>query len=191
MTQDHVERPPCRAITMWDFSWLERRWPGAGYEDWDLALDQLQERGYNAVRIDVYPHLVAAGAEREWELLPQWTIQDWGAAARTRVQVEPHLTQFLQKCAERDIQVGLSSWFRKDLTDTRMNIRTPQDLGQVWLAVLDAVRDAGLLGSLLYVDLCNEFPIPAWAPFLHRTGYDVFKRDTPQGSAGCGSPSRC
>ncbi|MBN1791595.1 MAG: cellulase, partial [Bacteroidales bacterium] len=23
-----------RAITMWDFSWLERRWPGAGYEDW-------------------------------------------------------------------------------------------------------------------------------------------------------------
>jgi hypothetical protein len=22
------------AITMWDFSWLERRWPGAGYEDW-------------------------------------------------------------------------------------------------------------------------------------------------------------
>jgi len=22
------------AITMWDFSWLEHRWPGAGYEDW-------------------------------------------------------------------------------------------------------------------------------------------------------------
>ena len=29
------------ALTMWDFSWLERRWPGAGYEDWDLALDEL------------------------------------------------------------------------------------------------------------------------------------------------------
>ena len=22
------------AITMWDFSWLERRWPGGGYEDY-------------------------------------------------------------------------------------------------------------------------------------------------------------
>ena len=33
------------AITMWDFSWLERRWPGAGYENWDLALDELVERG--------------------------------------------------------------------------------------------------------------------------------------------------
>jgi hypothetical protein len=27
-----------RAITMWDFSWLERCWPGAGYEYWDKAL---------------------------------------------------------------------------------------------------------------------------------------------------------
>jgi len=33
-----------RAITMWDFSWLERRCPGAGYEDWDKALGELKER---------------------------------------------------------------------------------------------------------------------------------------------------
>lgn len=34
------------AITMWDFSWIERRWPGAGYEDWDQVLTELTERGY-------------------------------------------------------------------------------------------------------------------------------------------------
>ena len=28
---------------MWDFSWIERRWPGAGYESWDKALDELAE----------------------------------------------------------------------------------------------------------------------------------------------------
>ena len=44
-----------RAITMWDFSWLERRWAGAGYEDWDRALSELSERGYDTVRIDAYP----------------------------------------------------------------------------------------------------------------------------------------
>lgn len=44
---------------MWDFSWLERRWPGAGYEDWDKVLDELLEQGYNAIRIDAYPHLIA------------------------------------------------------------------------------------------------------------------------------------
>lgn len=47
-----------RAITMWEFSWIERRWPGAGYEDWDLALDELVVRGYDAVRIDPFPHLL-------------------------------------------------------------------------------------------------------------------------------------
>ena len=52
------QAPHPRAITMWDFSWLERRWPGAGFEDWDVALDELKERGYNAVRIEAYPHLV-------------------------------------------------------------------------------------------------------------------------------------
>ncbi|MFN5560701.1 MAG: cellulase-like family protein, partial [Opitutaceae bacterium] len=38
-------------IAMWDFSWLERRWPGAGYEDWDIAVGELADRGYDAVRI--------------------------------------------------------------------------------------------------------------------------------------------
>lgn len=52
-----------RAVTMWDFSWLERRWPGAGYEDWDKALSELVERGYNAVRIDAFPHLLAEGPD--------------------------------------------------------------------------------------------------------------------------------
>src|ERR1700679_2759326 len=45
-----------RAITMWEFSWIERRWPGAGFEDWDAVLDGLQLRGYDAVRIDPFPH---------------------------------------------------------------------------------------------------------------------------------------
>lgn len=44
-----------RAITMWDFSWLERRWPGAGYENWDQALNELSERGYNAYVLTLIP----------------------------------------------------------------------------------------------------------------------------------------
>jgi len=31
-----------RAITIWEFSWIERRWDGAGYENWDKALDELK-----------------------------------------------------------------------------------------------------------------------------------------------------
>ena len=160
----HIRKHPI-AITMWDFSWLERRWPGAGYENWDQALDELKQRGYDAVRIDAYPHLIAAGHERVWELLPQWNTQDWGAPARCRVQVQPALNRFIAKCAERGMVVGLSTWFREDLDKTRLKIQSPEALGQIWKTTLDSVSAAGLLKHILYVDLCNEWPLDVWAPF--------------------------
>jgi hypothetical protein len=153
------------AIAMWDFSWLERRWPGAGYENWSVALDELVERGYDAVRIDAYPHLVAADPQAEWELLPVWSQQMWGSPARTVVRVQPALSEFVRACADRGVGVALSSWFRRDAADTRMRITTPEGLGLVWKSVLDALSADGLLDSVLYVDLCNEFAGRSWAPF--------------------------
>jgi hypothetical protein len=167
------------AIAMWDFSWLERRWPGGGYEDWDRVLDELVERGYAAVRIDAYPHLAATGPEREWELLPFWNTQDWGSPALTKVAVQPALNQFIRKCADRSIGVGLSTWFRKDKDNIRMRIATPEDLGKVWRATLDGIVDAGLLESILYIDLCNEWPQTKWAPFLPRAGGADPSRTSP------------
>jgi hypothetical protein len=152
------------AITMWDFSWLERRWPGAGYEDWAEALDGLKERGYDAVRIDAYPHLLAADPARTWELLPCWDQQDWGSPALNRVRVQPALNDFLAACRERGLLVGLSTWFRQDRDDVRMRVKTPEDLGRIWAAALDTLDDAGR-ETLLYVDLCNEWPLDVWAPF--------------------------
>jgi sugar-binding cellulase-like protein len=155
-----------RAITMWDFSWLERRWPGAGYEDWDQALDELVARGYDAVRIDAYPHLVAAGAERPWELLPVWTQQTWGAPAPITVRVMPSLLDFMSKARDRGVRVALSTWFRRDRDDVRMRLTTSAALADVWAETLDAVAAAGLMDTVLYVDLCNEFPLAIWAPFF-------------------------
>ncbi|HET8549436.1 MAG TPA: cellulase-like family protein [Bryobacteraceae bacterium] len=169
----HIRKRPL-AITMWDFSWLERRWPGAGYENWDKALDELRQRGYDAVRIDAYPHLIAAGPERVWELLPQWNTQDWGAPARCRVQVQPLLNRFIAKCAERELVVALSTWFREDVDKTRLRISEPAELGRIWRMTLDSIAAAGLLKHLLYVDLCNEWPLDVWAPF--------YPRQTPRAS---------
>lgn len=158
------------AIAMWDFSWLERRWPGAGYEDWDQALSELKARGYDAVRIDAYPHLVAKDPKKLWTLRPEWSVQDWGSPALNRVQVQPHLNQFLRKCRQHGILVALSTWFRQDADDLRMRIKTPAQMGQIWKRTLDSIADAGLLNGLLYVDLCNEFPVYPWTPFLYPKG---------------------
>lgn len=155
------------ALAMWDFSWLERRWPGAGYEDWEQALDELTDRGYDTVRIDAYPHLVAAGPYREWELVPVWNQQMWGAPAPVRVRVLPALIAFLTAARRHGVAVILSSWFREDVEDTRMWIRSPQDLAGIWVETLRHLDQAGLLDTVLFVDLCNEFPLDIWAPFLY------------------------
>ena len=155
-----------RAITMWDFSWLERRWPGAGYEDWDKVLDELLERGYNAIRIDAYPHLIAEDPTKKWMLNEVWNQQVWGSPDLNEVQVQPNLNKFLEKCKERDIKVGLSSWYRQDVDDTRMKITTADKMADCWISTLRTIETDGLLDAVLYVDLCNEWPGNLWAPFF-------------------------
>lgn len=153
------------AITMWDFSWLERGWPGAGYEDWDKALDELKARGYDAVRIDAFPHLVAIDPYREWELLPHWNQQDWGSPATNRVKVQPSLNQFIKKCSDREIKVALSAWYRTDRDNSALLIPSPQKHAEIWIKTLETIDNEGLLDNILYVDLCNEWPLEVWAPF--------------------------
>jgi hypothetical protein len=154
-----TERTTPYAVAMWDFSWLERRYPGGGYEDPERALDELVDRGYDAVRIDAYPHLLAAGAERTWTLPPnRMRRNDWGAPGTCDVRVWPALHDFVAACDDRDVAVALSTWFRPDDTGARMDVATPTDLGDVWVETLDRLHDAGLGDAVCWVDLCNEFP---------------------------------
>jgi hypothetical protein len=151
---------------MWEFSWIERRWPGAGFEDWDRALDELCERGYNAVRIDPFPHLLAADPHKTWTLWPEWSTQDWGSPDVNRIVLLPGLFTFIGKCRERGVMVGLSTWYRKDDADTRMKITGPEVMAANWIRTLELIEQAGLLNAILYTDLCNEWPGEDWAPFL-------------------------
>jgi hypothetical protein len=56
------------ALAMWDHTWLFRHYPGGDFESFDRVLDELVERGYNAVRIEGFPHLIAPD--------PQGAFQD-------------------------------------------------------------------------------------------------------------------
>lgn len=161
---DNAKHP--RAITMWEFSWIERRWPGAGFEDWDQALDELKQRGYDAVRIDPFPHLLATDPRRTWTLLPEWNTQDWGSPDVNRIVLMPALTDFIAKCGRCGIKVGLSTWYRQDQDNTRMAVTGPEIMAAQWIKTLDTIREAGLLDTILYVDLCNEWPGQDWAPFV-------------------------
>ncbi len=163
-----IERP--FAIAMWEFSWIERRWPGAGYEDWDQALTELAQRGYDAVRIDAFPHLIAQDIHKEWTLKPVWNLQDWGSCSVNRITLYDDFQNFLKACRRHRIRVALSTWFREDLDDTRMRILTAKDHADIWIRTLKYIESWGELDNILYVDLCNEFPLDVWAPFFTRYG---------------------
>lgn len=154
------------AIAMWDFSWLERRWTGGGFENWDDALSELKERGYDAVRIDPYPHLMIADTNKEWTMIPIWTEHAWGSPRLTKITVTDELRLFLSACRDHGIKVALSSWYRRDLNNMLMRIKSPRDHANIWVELMLEIEQWDLLDVILYVDFCNEWPFDIWAPFF-------------------------
>ena len=128
------------------------------------ALDGLVARGYDAVRIDAFPHLMLAGPERDFTL-KSWG-EPWGAPGRVTVRIVPALVDFVSACARRGVKVALSSWYREDDRDVRMALADPARMTAAWDAVLRTIDRAGLIDGILWVDVCNEYPGPLWAPFL-------------------------
>lgn len=161
--------PARYAVAMWEFSWLVRRTgKEAEYADWDSVLDQLAERGYNCVRLDAFPHLVARGPGgdlvEQFTILPQPHGFMWGNHEPVRVEPRPALIEFIRKAADRGICVGLSSWYNRDTLGRVDMIQSPQDYARVWLETLDLLTEAGLQDRIVWVDICNEFPVSKWAP---------------------------
>ena len=150
------------STAMWDFSWATRRFGNeAEYASWPKVLDELAERGYDSVRIDAFPYLIGHGKA---VILPQRKHFMWGNHSKVEICPDDDLIQFVQLCAERNIKVGISSWFIPDAENRHLTIATPADFANIWNQTLTLLDTHDLLGEILWVDLCNEFPLDIWAP---------------------------
>lgn len=155
------------AITMWDISWLELHEKGEAFEDWTQRILELKERGYDAVRIDPYVHLLSIEDGREEFLLtPVWADYGWGALKPYYIKnIWNKLVEFLKICKENHILAAFSAWYRCCEQDSYVShITDGKKLAQIWIALLDGLKKEGLLDVVLYVDFCNEYPL--WAEFL-------------------------
>lgn len=155
-------------VTMWEFSWLTRRQGlEAEYADWDRVLDEAAGRGYDTIRIDAFPHLIASGPEGElverFTVLPQGPLFMWGNHEPVEVEPRAALVEFITKVRERGMHVGLSTWFNDDALHRAEAVATPDDYARIWLETLDLLADADLFDAVRWVDLCNEFPTGKWA----------------------------
>jgi hypothetical protein len=87
----------------------------------------------------------------------------WGNHEPVVVEPRRGLIDFMSKCKARGIYVGLSSWFNDDATHRRKTIASPADYVRIWTETLDVLDAADLLDLVVWVDVCNEFPLPGWA----------------------------
>lgn len=51
--------PARLTIAMWNFSWLFMHYPGGAFEDYDKVTDELLEHGFNTIKIDAFPLIIA------------------------------------------------------------------------------------------------------------------------------------
>jgi hypothetical protein len=153
------------AIAMWDFSWLLRHEPGhevgSEFANWDKILDELVARGYNAIRIDVFPALVANGPDgklAESFLFPRNSKrpQMWGNQFSTAIQPRRALKDFIPRCLDRGLLLGLSTWFFGPGVE---KITGLDGFVRVWDETLCFLKDNDLLHNIYYVDLLNEYPL--------------------------------
>lgn len=152
-------------IVMWDFTWLEQHYRGGHFENFDEVIDGLVERGYEAVRIDVYPHLIAADQNGN--------IQDtfhfdhngaigssvWGRCFSIELNVRTLVVEFIKKLQQRGIKIGLSTWIRPVREKRDEQIGDASDFIRIWDETLTFLKENDCLENVIYVDLLNEYPL--------------------------------
>ncbi len=173
MRMDRLTEP--LAITMWDSSWLRRRYDGGGFESFDKALDELTGRGYNAVRIDAFPHMISGAPDdtvSERFLDPAgfgfhwYGFAQWGSPWTVYIDPRKDIVDFLKKCEARRIRVLLSTWLKPTAEPRNEWLKGEGDHVRIWDDTLRFLERSGCLGPVIGVDVQNEIPFGAVYPWL-------------------------
>lgn len=173
---------PRMALACWDYSWLTRR-DGRADEYRDLArvVAELAERGYNTLRLDVFPHLLARGegglSHDRFDVLPEANDLRRGAPVAVQVQPRRALLELLKQARVHGIRLWLASWFVADTQARRSFVRRPQDFVRVWAETLAFIEKEGFADLIYAVDFCHEFPLAPSAHGAYRRIFNTHPRN--------------
>ena len=155
------------AITCWDYAWPLGRDYGTVPGAVEARLDEAVARGFNAVRLDPYPHLVATPANSvhldRCEILTEPDPRRGLPGGAHTVPIRKALRRVLDAAAERDLALWFSGFFVPDSRARRSFVRRPGDFVDVWAETLDLVDRWGHLDRVVAVDFCHHFPFPPWS----------------------------
>ena len=176
-------------IAMWDYSWLEQHHRGGSFADYDRVIDELVERGYEAVRIDVFPHLIASdrfGNTQETFHFDHDRLgfSLWGRCFSLELNVRSCLVEFIHKLQDRGIRIGLSTWIQPVREGRHSSIGDVNDFVRIWDETLTFLKENGCLENVIYVDLLNEYPM--WHDYVSfKEKYFSFEEASPEQDRFC------
>ncbi len=177
-------------IAMWDFSWLQCNHPGGSFHDLSKCVAEAAERGYNTLRVDVFPH---------YYLKPEHTFPQGGADRRIRtwgdvlpaegytVNVREKVIELADLCRQHNIWLGLDTWKSFEILGHNCRIKPEQeeavcrDWAETWVKALKLMREDGVLERAVWVAPLNEVPI-----FLGNLTERIRGNNIPQKEVGDG-----
>lgn len=163
--RDHLD-PRRLTIVMWDNAYVMRHGTGGSFEDFDKALDEAVERGYNTLRLDPMPQwidLADPGKVLHWDD-PKIPYMPWNQNAEVEGPVGEWIIEFVQKARERGLYYTLSAWWF-DYTGTFNGgpklLHRPTshvEAAEVWAEMLRHWKRLLGFDGLVYLDIANEIP---------------------------------
>ena len=134
------------ALTCWDYAWPLRREYGPGGGAVERALDEAVERGFNAVRLDPYPHLLATPANSvhldRCEIFAEPDARRGIGAGAETVQIRKAFRRLLNGAADRGLKLWLSGFFIAD-SRARRQFAVVWWMMHDWLSNENAIRFRG------------------------------------------------
>jgi len=148
--------PKRLTIAMWDTAYMIRRNESDPFKNWEKALDDLKERGFNTIRIDAFPGIIDPDfpdMQYTWPKLNQPNIP-WMWFNKYTCKPARDLIEFISLTRKKGLNLTLSSWW----SNSRAIPSSTIEAAEMWINLLNFIKSEVGLENIIFVDLCNEIP---------------------------------
>jgi hypothetical protein len=196
------DHPDTLTISMWDYSWLQCGHPGGAFEDLPRRVAEAAERGYNALRVDVFPHRYPESRTHFRKNTGNRRIRTWGdvfVAEGYDVDVRAKVMELADLCRKENILLGLDTWQSRTelarhiedggLVPAEQEERLCRDWSSSWARALRIMREDGVLERAAWIAPLNEVPlflgqmlasVKISDPQTRHEGQTEFRADLPE-----------
>lgn len=185
-------------IAMWDYSWLKCGHKGGSFHDLERCVAEAAQRGYNTLRVDVFPHWYL---DSHHVFEPQGLgrrVPTWGDVRQVggyTCNVRERVIELADLARRHGLMLALDTWMSFAILGGRGPIPAGEEeavcraWSETWVQALRAMREDGVLERAAWVAPLNEVPLFLGSmlqrvrvsdPSVRHEGQTDFNEDLPE-----------